>query len=171
MNAAFGNERWAGVEIVFNGETMCVGLELPHVSHHIVDGAPAALIQPPTPNGDRCESESKTRLDKVLEMGINGSGDNSVSFGMKHMLQYTDYDDYGQAKTVHLGFEFLQLELDCVDPVYGSQDNQVITAVKLSNDAPDVGSQFLLMQQIQLPSNRAYYELREQWDDTYRQYY
>lgn len=150
MNAAFRRDRWAAVEVVYNNKSMCFGLNIPPVSDHIMDGAPAALVQPPTPNGD--SSKSNTRLDKVLEMGINGSGYNRVAFGMKHMLRYFDCD---KEKYANLGFEFLQLEFDCVDPRYGCEDNQVIIAVKLSNDTTDVGSEFLLMQQIQLPSNKS----------------
>jgi hypothetical protein len=165
MNAAFREGCWAGVEVVFNKESMCLGLDN---SVQVPNGVPARLIQPPTPNGNSSRGDP-TRLDKVLELGVNGSGVNNVYFGMKKTQE--DFDCVKE-KAVVLGFEFLELELDCVDPDYGWQDLQIIIAVKLSNEVKDVGSPFLLMQQIQLPRDCTLYQLhvedeKEEWEDTY----
>jgi len=131
MNAAFKEGCWAGIEVVFNNkESIYLGLD---TSFPIPNGVSARLIQPPTPNGN--SSTDTSRLGKVLGMGVNGIGANSVFFGVKKMQEGFDCV---KNKAIVLGFEFLELELDCVVPTYGWQDLQVIIAVKLSNEAKDV---------------------------------
>lgn len=121
---------------------MVFGLDRARFSRRQVSPTPAELMAQPTtfPNG-------KSRLDKVLEVGVNAQGRSSVFFGVRTMREASDVI---QHSWVTSGFEFLELDLCCVEPTTSEQDRQVVIAVKLnlSEQVPDVGSAFLLTQQL-----------------------
>jgi len=100
---------------------------------------------------DGVDTADLSRLERILAMGINAAGDNRMYFGMKEM----DRDPQNEMNTC-LGFRFVELELDCVDPDYGTKDCLVIVAVKLDDAVRDVGSPFILAQRVHFPDPSLY---------------
>lgn len=140
--------------MTFNGQDMLFDLD--PTSRPIGAGVRAQLAQ---------SSPSRAAGDSVLDqvMGTIGTGaenerraDHHFFFGVRETAS-SELRRH-RHNWVGPGFEFLELDLDC-DPDGGRRRHrQVVVAVKLSSEVDDVGSAFLLTQQINIPDDNSLYQ-------------
>jgi hypothetical protein len=141
--------------VKFDQYRACIGLDAPvrdnyyEVPVRVVHQEPGKHYEDDEDHEDR---ESTSKLERILARGIDTEGDTQVFFGLKEL---ESRDPQGDRNTC-LGFRFLELEVDYVDPDSGTVDRLVIVAVKLSDEVRDVGSAFILAQRVHYPGPEMY---------------
>ena len=135
---------WATAIIVSNNQKAKLELETPDREDSENWDAKGSIISL------RGSDEPESRLDKVLAWGLNTKdvGNHDVVFGIKSYVEKR----IGK-EDVFLGFQFIQLTLDCLRPEDFESDSQLVVAVKVPNDK-DISSTELLRQFVRVPTKR-----------------
>jgi hypothetical protein len=144
---------WGAVEFRFDQYRACIALEAPVRDNNF--DVPARVVFQKVEKDEEddkyADRADKTRLGRILAMEINGASDNRVYFGLKEMGR----DPLNDRNTV-LGFNFMEFEVDFLNPDNGKKDQLVIVAVKVNDMVRDVGSPFILAQRVHFPDPELY---------------
>lgn len=146
---------YAAVKMIFNGRVLYFGLR---ASRNHNPKTYADVIYRATELDAQELKRDTSQLGPVLDRGVSGREENFAYYGIKNMES-----DLYKGDNMFFGFNFLELDMTCTHS--DGPARQVIIAIKIDNDAEDVGSAYLLKQLVHMPVHKKQFFLQPGEDE------